>query len=113
MSLKVVKFDTKMYLNFSNFRGRTSAGGGDKPWSKNRDKWWMGGIGKIFARWGDPPQSSPGKNPASFHVFGEMKTLFSVAYQLNMYFVILIDAVHSPGLKYLTASLLLLLQIQK
>ena len=30
LSLKVVKFDTKMYLNFSNFRGRTSAGG-DKP----------------------------------------------------------------------------------
>ena len=28
MSLKVVKFDTKMYLNFSNFRGRTLAGGG-------------------------------------------------------------------------------------
>ena len=28
MSLKVVKFDTKMNLNFSNFRGRTSAGGG-------------------------------------------------------------------------------------
>ena len=27
LSLKVVKFDTKMYLNFSNFRGRTSAGG--------------------------------------------------------------------------------------
>ena len=25
-----------MYLNFSNFRGRTSAGG-DKPWSKNGD----------------------------------------------------------------------------
>ena len=25
--LKVVEFNTKMYLNFSNFRGRTSAGG--------------------------------------------------------------------------------------
>ena len=55
MSLKVVKFDTKMYLNFSNFRGRTSAGGA-KPWSKNGDKCQMGGgIGKIFAGWGDPP----------------------------------------------------------
>ena len=42
LSLKVVKFDTKMYLNFSNFRGRTSAGG-DKPWSKNGDKCRMGG----------------------------------------------------------------------
>ena len=27
LSLKVVKFDTKMYLNFSNFQGQTSAGG--------------------------------------------------------------------------------------
>ena len=59
--LKVVKFDTKMYLNFSNFWGRTSAGG-DKPWSKNGDKVSDGGIGKIFARWGDP-QSPPGKKP--------------------------------------------------
>ena len=59
MSLKVVKFDTKMYLNFSNFRGRTSAGG-DKPWSKNGDKCQMGGVGKIFGRMGDP-QSPPGK----------------------------------------------------
>ena len=61
-SLKVVKFDTKIYLNFSNFRGRTSAGG-DKPWSKNGDKCQMGGIGKIFARWGDPPSLPPGKKP--------------------------------------------------
>ena len=54
MSLKVVKFDTKMYLNFSNFRGQTSAGG-DKPWSKNGDKCRMrGGIGNIFAGLGDP-----------------------------------------------------------
>ena len=43
-----------MYLNFSNFRGRTSAGGGDKPWSKNGDKCRMGGIDKIFAGWGNP-----------------------------------------------------------
>ena len=34
-----------MYLNFSNFGGRTSAGGGDKPWSKNGDKYRMGGGG--------------------------------------------------------------------
>ena len=47
-----------MYLNFSNFRGRTSAGGG-KPWSKNGDKCRMGGIGKIFTGWGHPSQSPP------------------------------------------------------
>ena len=50
-----------MYLNFSNFRGRISAGG-DKPWSKNGDKCPMGGIGKIFAGWGDP-KSPQEKNP--------------------------------------------------
>ena len=60
LSLKVVKFDTKMYLNFSNFWGRTSAGG-DKPWSKNGDKCRTGGIDKFFARWGTP--SPLRKNP--------------------------------------------------
>ena len=47
-SLKVVKFDTKLYSNFSNFQGRTSAeggGGGNKPWSKNGDRCRMGGGG--------------------------------------------------------------------
>ena len=49
-----------MYLNFSNFRGRTSAGG-DKPWSKNGDKCRMGG-GELakFSPDGGPP-SPPGK----------------------------------------------------
>ena len=56
-SLKVVKFDTKMYLNFSNFRGRTSAGG-DKPWSKNGDKCRMGGLAK-FSPDGGPPRKNP------------------------------------------------------
>ena len=36
LSLKVVKFDTKMYLNFSNFRGRTSAGGGGQALIQKR-----------------------------------------------------------------------------
>ena len=54
LSLKIVKFDTKMYLNFSNFRGQTLAGG-DMLWSKNGNKCWMGrGIDKIFAGWGTP-----------------------------------------------------------
>ena len=67
LRLKVVKFDTKMYLNFSNFRGPTSAGA-DKPWSKNGDKCWMGEIGKIFTRWGTP--SPPRKKPCFFAKFG-------------------------------------------
>ena len=60
LSLKVVKFDTKMYLNISNFRGRTSAGG-DKPWSKNGDKCWMGGLTKFLPDGGPPPPVPPGK----------------------------------------------------
>ena len=54
LSLKVVKFDTKMYLNFSNFRGRTSAGGGQALVQKRGQVSDGGGIGKIFARSGDP-----------------------------------------------------------
>ena len=74
MSLKVVKFDTKMYLNCSTFWGQTLAGG-DKPWSKNRDKCRMeGGIGKIFAGWGDP-QSPQEKNP-KLVIFKFMKVIF-------------------------------------
>ena len=50
-----------MYLNFSNFWGRTSAGGGQalvQKWGQVSD----GGIDKIFARWEGPPVP-PGKNP--------------------------------------------------
>ena len=61
LSFKVVKFDSKMYINFSNFRGQTSAGGAQalvQKWGQVSD----GGIGKIFARWRDP-QSPQGKKP--------------------------------------------------
>ena len=59
MSLKVVKFNTKMYLNFSNFRGRTLAGGGQALVQK-QGQVSDGGIDKIFTGWGDPPGE---KNP--------------------------------------------------
>ena len=62
LSLKVVKFDTKMYLNFSNFQRRTSAGGGGQALVQKQGQVSVGGIGKIFAGWGDP-QSPPGKKP--------------------------------------------------
>ena len=53
-----------MYLNFSNCRGQTSAGG-DKPWSKNGDKCQMGGGGLAkFLPDGGTPQSPQEKNPA-------------------------------------------------
>ena len=51
LSLKVLKFDTKMYLKFSNFRGRRGGGEtslGPKTWDKCR----MGG-----------PPRPPGKKP--------------------------------------------------
>ena len=51
-----------MYLNLSNFQGQTSAGGGDKPWSKNGDKCWMGGLAKFLPD-GGTPQSPQEKNP--------------------------------------------------
>ena len=49
-----------MYLIFQIFRDEPRLGG-DKPWSKNGDKFPMGGIDKIFARWGPPVP--PGKVP--------------------------------------------------
>ena len=79
LSLKVVKFDTKMYLNFSNFRGRTSAGGGDKPWSKNGDKCRMGDW-QNFRRMGGPP-SPPRKKTLGIWFTGEVKG--QVLYQIR------------------------------
>ena len=54
LGLKVVKFDTKMYFKFSNFRGQTSAGGGGQALVQKRGQVSDGGIDNIFARWGDP-----------------------------------------------------------
>ena len=54
MSLKVVKFDPKMYLNFSNFRGRTSAGGSS-----------LGPKTGTSVRWGGLATFSPDGGPPS------------------------------------------------
>ena len=44
-----------MYSNFSNFQGQTSAGGEQALVQKQGQvSDGGGGIGKIFARWGDP-----------------------------------------------------------
>ena len=73
-SLKVVKFDTKMYLNFSNFRGRTSAGGGGEQalvqkWGQVLD----GGDWQNFRRMGDPQyppeKKTPGYKPFQIALF--------------------------------------------
>ena len=53
-----------MYLNFSNFWGRISAGGGQALVQK-RGQVSDGGDWQNFAGWGDPPVPPPQeKNPA-------------------------------------------------
>ena len=60
MSLKIVKFDTKMYLNFSIF-GDEPRLGGRQALVQNGDKCRLGGgIDQIFAGW-EGPTSSPEK----------------------------------------------------
>ena len=60
LSLKEVKFDTKMYLNFSNFWGRTLAGGTSLGPKTGTSVGW--GVDKICAGWGTP-QSPQEKKP--------------------------------------------------
>ena len=75
LSLKVVKFNSKMHLNFSNIWGWTSAGG-DKPWSKNGDKcrWGGGRDWQNFCQMGPPVP--PGKKPW----YGQCLFMFSLIY---------------------------------
>ena len=54
LSLKVVKFDTKMYLNFSNFQGTRLGWGGGQALVQKQGRVLDGGIAKFFAGWGDP-----------------------------------------------------------
>ena len=56
MSLKAVKFDTKMYLNFSNFRRQTSAGG--QALVQKRGQVSDGGLTKFLPE-GGPPSPTP------------------------------------------------------
>ena len=60
LSLKVVKFDKKIHLNFSNFRGRTSAGGPSLGPKTGTSVGW-GGLTKFLPDGGDP--QSPRKKP--------------------------------------------------
>ena len=58
-SLKVVRIYVKMYLNFQNFQGQMSGGGGQAlvgKWGRVPDG---GGIDQIFVNWGDPPVPPP------------------------------------------------------
>ena len=52
LSLKVVKFDTKMYFNFSNFRGQTSAGWGGQALVQKRGQVSDGGDWQNFCQMG-------------------------------------------------------------
>ena len=61
-----------MYLNFSNFRGQTSAGGGTSLGPKTGTSVGWGEIGEIFAGWGDP-QAPQEKNPAPIFTYKLLK----------------------------------------
>ena len=63
MGLKVVKFDTKMYLNFSNFRGQTSAGEGQALVQKRGQVSDGGGGLTKFSPDGEDPRPPQEKNP--------------------------------------------------
>ena len=55
------------YLNFSNFRGQTSAGGGQalvQKWGHVSD----GGDWQNFCRMGRTPPVPPGKNPGTMRL---------------------------------------------
>ena len=75
--LKVVKFDRKMYLNFSNFRGRTLAGGTSLgPKTGTSVGWGGGGVAKFLPD-GGTPQSPQEKKPAIMHIIvHNLQTLF-------------------------------------
>ena len=64
----MVKFDTKMYLNFSNFRGRTSAGVGQALVQK-QGQVSDGGDWQNFCRMGGTPQSPPPQEKKPWHKY--------------------------------------------
>ena len=61
LSLKVVKFDTEMYLNFSNFQGRTWAGGGTSLGLKMGTSVGWGVLTKFLPDGGTPCPSQEKK----------------------------------------------------
>ena len=63
MSFKVVKFDTKMYLNFLKFSGTNLGWGGQALVQKRGQVSDGGGLAKFLPDGGDPPVPPPGKNP--------------------------------------------------
>ena len=78
MSLKVVKFDTEMYLNFSNFRGRTSAGRGQALVQKRGQvSYWDGeGLAKFSPDVGTPQSLPRKKNPSCPYFYSNMQCFF-------------------------------------
>ena len=61
-SLKVVKFDTKMYLNFRG--GASAGGGGEQALVQKRGQALDGGLTKILPDGGPPVP--PWKNPVQY-----------------------------------------------
>ena len=92
MCLKVVQFDTKMYLNFSNFRGQTSAGGGQALVQKRGQvSDGGGGLAKFLPDGGTPvpPRKNPGLNLSTITV--KFITDGKKTIKRRQYFVINID----------------------
>ena len=65
LSLKVVKFDTKNVFKFFIFLGTNLGWGGQTLVQKRGQVSDRGGIGKIFAGWGEPPSPPFRKKPCS------------------------------------------------
>ena len=70
LSLKVVKFETKMYLNFSNFQGRTWAGGGTCLGPKTGISVRWGGLTKFSLDKGK--SQSPRKKPCTVSTYSSL-----------------------------------------
>ena len=79
LSLKVVNFDTKMYLNFSNFSGTNLGWGGTSLGPKTGTSVRWGGLAKFSPDGGTPP-SPPGKKPWHWLAFGSFLLLCPVAW---------------------------------
>ena len=91
LSLKVVKFDTKMNLNFSNFRGRTSAGGGQALVQNRAHVSDGGGDWQNFCRMEGPPVPLKKKKPwkKACHIFKTKtnKNKKKIKQTMNIHFI--------------------------
>ena len=86
-----------MYLNFSNFRGRTSAGGGTSLGPKTGTSvGWGGGLAKFLPDGGDPPSPPPprilaaGVDMTTPHWLKMMARLERLSFNSYLHFILLV-----------------------